>query len=368
VWIPDQTDPVPFQIDTCSGKMTLADDDRFLCTLGLGFLNQITEAVLLAHPKPKADMCICTTLGSSPMNRLNAQYQSTRAFQPQSGVQRYGFQGQEVQGDFFEGSIHYRYRFVDSRIGRFNTFDPLFKGYPYYSTYSFSGNRVLDRNELEGLETGPTYWMQYSPAARSVGITPINWEQAHSIKDSQSIHFMLDGIGMFPVIGEPADAINGGIYLLEGNYEDASLTFAAMVPIVGWGATATKWARNALKFSDNAFHSSSGLVFKHNKYGNRLSHVMEHTTNDLAKPIHGVFNVGEGNLVGTLDEAWEIAQKGGDNVTKTVQENGNVSYVIDMGREIGFEGGSKGSGDALSKINIVVEQGSSDVVTAFPTK
>ena len=35
---------------------------------------------------------------------------------------------------------------------RFLSFDPLTKKYPHYSPYSFSGNRVIDRIELEGLE------------------------------------------------------------------------------------------------------------------------------------------------------------------------------------------------------------------------
>jgi hypothetical protein len=38
------------------------------------------------------------------------------------------------------------------------------------------------------------------------------------------------------------------------------------------------------------------------------------------------------------------------------------------GRKIGHEGGQKGSGDALNKIKIAVEEGTSNVVTAFSTR
>src|SRR5699024_2553115 len=38
------------------------------------------------------------------------------------------------------------------RVGRFLSIDPLAKKYPFYSPYSFSGNRVLDAVELEGKE------------------------------------------------------------------------------------------------------------------------------------------------------------------------------------------------------------------------
>ena len=40
----------------------------------------------------------------------------------------------------------------DPRVGRFFAVDPLFRKYPWNSTYAFSENRVLDGVELEGLE------------------------------------------------------------------------------------------------------------------------------------------------------------------------------------------------------------------------
>jgi len=68
---------------------------------------------------------------------------------------RYGFQGQEKDDEIRGGegnSINYTFRMHDSRIGRFFAVDPLFRKYPYYSSYAFSGNRVIDATELEGLE------------------------------------------------------------------------------------------------------------------------------------------------------------------------------------------------------------------------
>jgi len=70
------------------------------------------------------------------------------------GGYRYGFQGQEeddeIKGD--GNSVNYKYRMHDPRIGRFFAVDPLTSKYPHYSPYSFSGNRVIDMIELEGLE------------------------------------------------------------------------------------------------------------------------------------------------------------------------------------------------------------------------
>jgi len=69
---------------------------------------------------------------------------------------RYGFQGQEMDDEVKgEGnSVNYRFRMHDPRVGRFFAPDPLERSYPYYSPYQFSGNRVIDMVELEGLETG----------------------------------------------------------------------------------------------------------------------------------------------------------------------------------------------------------------------
>ncbi|OWP73989.1 RHS repeat-associated core domain-containing protein, partial [Flavobacterium oreochromis] len=71
---------------------------------------------------------------------------------------RYGFQGQE-KDDQIKGegnSLNYEYRMHDPRVGRFFATDPLTAKYPYYSPYQFSGNRVIDMIELEGLEATAT--------------------------------------------------------------------------------------------------------------------------------------------------------------------------------------------------------------------
>ncbi len=71
-----------------------------------------------------------------------------------SDAYRYGFQGQErddeVKGE--GNSYNYTYRMHDPRLVRFFAVDPLTHQYPYYSPYQFSGNRLIDAVELEGLE------------------------------------------------------------------------------------------------------------------------------------------------------------------------------------------------------------------------
>jgi photosystem II stability/assembly factor-like uncharacterized protein len=67
---------------------------------------------------------------------------------------RYGFQNQE-EDDELKGdgnSMNYTFRMHDPRLGRFFAIDPLSAKYPHYSPYQFSGNRLVDCVELEGLE------------------------------------------------------------------------------------------------------------------------------------------------------------------------------------------------------------------------
>lgn len=75
--------------------------------------------------------------------------------QPCAGVYSFTFQGQEKDDELHGAtgtSYSYEYRMHDPRVGRFLSIDPLAAKYPFYSPYAFSGNRVIDAVELEGLE------------------------------------------------------------------------------------------------------------------------------------------------------------------------------------------------------------------------
>lgn len=48
--------------------------------------------------------------------------------------------------------LDFKFRGYDSRTGRFNSSDPLFKDYPWNSTYAFAENDVIRCIDLEGLE------------------------------------------------------------------------------------------------------------------------------------------------------------------------------------------------------------------------
>ncbi|MGE8341580.1 MAG: RHS repeat-associated core domain-containing protein, partial [Flavobacterium sp.] len=65
---------------------------------------------------------------------------------------KYKFQGQERQDELSLGWDSFKYRNYDYAIGRFMNVDPLTEKYMDWSPYVFSGNRVVDCRELEGLE------------------------------------------------------------------------------------------------------------------------------------------------------------------------------------------------------------------------
>jgi RHS repeat-associated protein len=65
---------------------------------------------------------------------------------------KYKFQGQERQDELGLNWDSFKYRNYDPAIGRFMSIDPLTEEYTDWSPYVFSGNRVIDAREIEGLE------------------------------------------------------------------------------------------------------------------------------------------------------------------------------------------------------------------------
>ena len=81
-------------------------------------------------------------------------------------------------------------------------------------------------------------------------ITPEAWKQAEEAFD---IHTILDTVGFVPVIGEPADLVNGLIYVAEKDYINAGMPMAAVIPVVEDAGKAVKYGAKAVdKDSDIA--------------------------------------------------------------------------------------------------------------------
>ncbi|KFF22681.1 RHS repeat-associated core domain-containing protein [Chryseobacterium sp. JM1] len=71
------------------------------------------------------------------------------AFFGQNTYKNYKFQEQELQET---GFYSFKWRNYMPDVGRFFNIDPLAEKYPTWGPYVFSGNRVIDARELEGLE------------------------------------------------------------------------------------------------------------------------------------------------------------------------------------------------------------------------
>jgi hypothetical protein len=57
---------------------------------------------------------------------------------------------------------------------------------------------------------------------------------------SGDVHNVLAVAGLVPGVGEVADGADAALYLLQGDTKNALVAFAAMVPVIGAGATLGK--------------------------------------------------------------------------------------------------------------------------------
>ncbi|WP_078917412.1 DUF6531 domain-containing protein [Streptomyces sp. NRRL S-813] len=88
--------------------------------------------------------------------------------------------------------------------------------------------------------------------------------------------------------------------------------------------------------------------------GHRITHVMQHTRENPAKPAHGVFDTGNKGVLETVDEAWSRRAM----AVSVNQQGARTTYIIPMGRQVGYN-------PAEEYVSITVEHGN-EVITAFP--
>ena len=119
-----------------------------------------------------------------------------------------------------------------------NAINALYGGQQYRAS---DGDGHHKRGEY-GATTG-----QYAAAAGEGGVP---W--GTTVSDEPGLlssigHGILDVGGLVPVVGEPLDGINAAWYAAEGDYTNAALSAAAMVPIAGWAATGGKLGIKGVK-------------------------------------------------------------------------------------------------------------------------
>ena len=68
---------------------------------------------------------------------------------------RYGFNGMEKDSEGMGGggsTYDYGFRIYNAQIAKFLSVDPLFKSYPWYTSYQFAGNTPIQALDIDGLE------------------------------------------------------------------------------------------------------------------------------------------------------------------------------------------------------------------------
>lgn len=140
-----------------------------------------------------------------------------------------------------------------------------------------------------------------------------SYVRVYCVAALELIHIGLDIAGLVPAVGEVADLANGVIYTIEGDGINASLSFAATIPVAGWAATGAKYAKTlhgcmlAVKASDNfisfgtrnstKFRKFCGLVPGNNAFQahhliSRSNDIMNHKVVQKAALVKG-FHIDE---------------------------------------------------------------------------
>lgn len=73
-------------------------------------------------------------------------------------------------------------------------------------------------------------------------------------------HVGLDILGLIPVVGNWADGLNASWYVTEGNYLSASLSAAALVPLLGQGTTLSKWVNRITRTGQAGAQGGSAVL------------------------------------------------------------------------------------------------------------
>ncbi len=154
--------------------------------------------------------------------------------------------------------LYVRARFFDVDNQRFISEDPMWS----QNLYSFALNNPLARLDYDGMAP--------------------KW-----------LHTALDVAGMVPFIGEIADGANALLYLAEGDYTNAALCAAAMIPGAGNAVTAAKIAAGGVAAAGVAYKAAKNIAKK-----NAASITNEQLVKKAFKHADNAV-AGKGGVVGT---------------------------------------------------------------------
>lgn len=130
------------------------------------------------------------------------------------------------------------------------------------------------------------------------------------------------------------------------------------------------------RLGDGRLRSESNLIYgRDRRRGTRVKHVLRHMVDDLSREQHGVFKVPRRqDALRLTDEAHELIRKKAPRAVRVPETGTDATYIVDMKRTIGVEGGQqglrrrqKGESTDLSHIKVVIMEGG-EVRTAYPAR
>ncbi len=142
-------------------------------------------------------------------------------------------------------------------------------------------------------------------------------------------------------------------------------TTQARAPPAGSGS-----AGGLRQLSNGDLVSSAGLIYgRGGREGTRLAHVLRHAEDQPNRPgSHGVFDGGVDTIVAVIDEAFRKGLQGGSG-SRVTREGDRTVYTVDLGRRVGYVGGSTGKRSGYPPahhVRLVVA--GKRVITAYPLR
>ncbi len=168
---------------------------------------------------------------------------------PMAEVNRYQFSSKET--DRLTGLSYYGYRFYDPTLQRWLNQDPLGEG-GGINLYGFVGNSPLNAVDPLGMWGVQFGGFNIGIGEPSYAFDGVWWEGTRN-----SWHTGLDAIGTI----EPtpfADGLNGVLYGLEGDWGNAGLSMAGVVPYIGDAGKVCKYGKKAAKSEQMLFRGVPG--------------------------------------------------------------------------------------------------------------
>ncbi len=101
---------------------------------------------------------------------------------------RYGFNGKEKDKDAGEGIQDYGMRIYDSRLGRFLSVDRLEGKSPFFSPYSYAGNKPISCIDLDGDVEVIVNVTTYNKDGTLLKTTTYKFNEIETIEDLKGIH------------------------------------------------------------------------------------------------------------------------------------------------------------------------------------